>query len=346
MVFWWSKVIPIRAAEKGPRQASGIPACSGRTQSGMKAGPLRYPGQKKPSAGRILRKTRASLTLEAAIAIPLFLFFLLAVMSFLMMLHIQMQVQSSMEEAVRKMGKSAYLIEQADHVLSGTGSRNGTAGDKASQLDSGTITLVQAGINSATMQLTLLSDSTLRKTMDGSRVAGGVSGLHTYASSYNPETGILDMVVCYDYRVPYLPGFLGNLRIVQRARCHAWVGDSLKEDGEAHGDSSHTVFVTPTGTVYHTSPDCHYLDLSIHSVPGTAVSGMRNASGARYYPCEECARGAAFDTVYITDYGTSYHSSLGCSGLKRTVQEKDIEEVEGMRMCTKCSQNGGHGHTH
>ena len=243
-----------------------------------------------------------------------------------------------MEDAARKMGKTAYLLDQTDGTLSaGTGS-------SSEGIDQSTQTILQAGINPATMQLMLLTDSSLSQLLESSRVSGGISGLHTYASSYDPGSGLLDLVVNYDYKVPWLPGSFGNLRLVQRARCHAWVGDSLQKGGDSDGTDSHKVYVTPTGTVYHTSPDCNYLDLSIQAVTGYAVSGMRNAAGARYYPCEECARGGLSGTVYITDYGTRYHTSLGCSGLKRTVQEVELDDVGDMRMCTKCASHEAHEH--
>lgn len=276
----------------------------------------------------------ASLTLEAAMSLPLFLFFLLSVMSFLLMLNVQMHVQNSMEDLSRRMGKAAYLMERTDAVLNG------------GELDPDSITLAQAGINGASIQMLLGADQSLGAILNGSRVKGGRGGLHTYASTFDAGSGILDMVVSYDYDVPWLPGFFGDLRIVQRARSHVWTGESLlKAGGNGDGSAEHqTVYVTETGTVYHTSPDCNYLDLSIQAVSSAQLNSLRNASGGRYHYCEECARSGAGETVYITNYGTSYHNSLSCSGLKRTIREVDLAELGDMRMCTKCAQGIAHSH--
>ena len=299
-----------------------------RIASKSAPGPSAYSGQMKNGAHFL----SASLTLEAALSLPLFLFFLLAVMSFLVMLNVQMYVQNSMEDLSRRMGKAAYLMERGDAILSG------------GELDSDSIALAQAGINSTSIQLMLAADKGLGTVLDGSRVKGGRGGLYTYDSSYDAGSGILDMVVSYDYDIPWLPGFFGNMRMVQRARSHVWTGDPLQKSG-GDGTSEHqTVYVTETGTVYHTSPNCHYLDLSIQGVSSGQVSSLRNAAGARYYRCEECARSGAAGTVYITNYGTSWHNSLSCSGLKRTIKEVDLEELGGMRMCTKCAQGEAHSH--
>ena len=300
-----------------------------RMTSGSAPGSSAYSGWKENG----VHSLSASLTLEAALSLPLFLFFLLAVMSFLVMLHVQMYVQNSMEDLSRRMGKAAYLMERGDAILGG--------GD----LDSDSMALAQAGINSVSIQMMLAADGSLGAVLDSSRVKGGRGGLYTYASSYDAGSGILDMIVSYDYDIPWLPGFFGDLRVVQRARSHVWTGDTLHKHGGDESSGHQTVYVTETGTVYHTSPDCNYLDLSIRGVSAGQVSGLRNASGARYQPCEDCARsGAAAGTVYITNYGTSWHNSLSCSGLKRTIKEVDLEELGGMRMCTKCAQGVAHSH--
>ena len=113
--------------------------------------------------------------------------------------------------------------------------------------------------------------------------------------------------------------------------------------GNGNNTKNDTVYVTPTGTVYHTSPDCNYLDLSIHAENASDISSARNKNGSKYSACPLCAKSGSSGIVYITDYGTDWHTSLECSGLKRTVIEKDRSEVEGMRICTKCA-NGQHDH--
>ncbi|MCQ2507536.1 MAG: pilus assembly protein, partial [Dorea sp.] len=42
--------------------------------------------------------------------------------------------------------------------------------------------------------------------------------------------------------------------------------------------------------------------------------------------------------VYVTDYGDRYHSSLSCSGLKRTVYSVPKSEAIGKGACSKCAK--------
>ena len=292
-----------------------------------------YSGKKKSSVlslKNIFCRSRGSITLEAALSIPLFLFFVVSLISFLVILNVQTAVQNAIDEASRSLGKKAYIIMQAVNepegdLASGTG------------IDTETKSLMSAGINPSTIKLLLISDSNLRNTIENSRVISKTAGLYTYESSFDEENGILDIVVSYDYSIPWLPSVLNPVRLVQRSRSHVWTGDSLKKLPGADSSENHTVYITPTGSVYHLSPDCHYLDLSIHSISSSELGNARNKSGGRYDRCEECSRQGTPDVVYITDYGTSWHSSLGCSGLKRTVIETDIEDVGDMRACSKCS---------
>ena len=65
------------------------------------------------------------------------------------------------------------------------------------------------------------------------------------------------------------------------------------------------------------------------------VGSLRNADGARYTRCASC--GMEGGTVYITNYGNRYHSSLTCGGLKRMVYLIRLSEAQGYHACQKCA---------
>ena len=95
--------------------------------------------------------------------------------------------------------------------------------------------------------------------------------------------------------------------------------------------------VTENGEVYHTFSDCTHIDLSISAVGISAVGNLRNENGGRYSACEKCPDENGTDTVYITQYGDRYHSSLSCSGLKRSVRLVEISKAEGLSECERCA---------
>lgn len=123
---------------------------------------------------------------------------------------------------------------------------------------------------------------------------------------------------------------IDGFAVSQCSRSRKWTGDRDSCGVEDY------VYVTKNGTVYHRSRSCSYLDLSIQAIEAATVDARRNKSGSKYYACSGCAAKGDTDIVYITDYGTSYHQNLACSGLKRTVYLVLLSEVGGKGACSKC----------
>ena len=286
------------------------------------------PGTCKERAFPAALKKKGSLTIEAALALPLFLFFAIAVFYFLMIIFLQSDIQLRMEETARSLGKQAYLLEQMDGLTV-----------QEEEVDGETKSLLAAGFNPLVIKTCILKNDLSNK-IDSSKIKGGTDGFYTYHSAYDEQEGILDIVVHYNYEIPFLPGNLGQLKLSQRCRTHTWTGRELsRQAGGKNADEqdAQTVYVTEYGSVYHLSRDCHYLDLSIHTVDAANIKEARNANGGKYYACS-CAKHTSSGTYYVTDYGTNYHADLNCSGLKRSVREVDISEVGDLHVCPKCGK--------
>lgn len=273
----------------------------------------------------------ASMSIEAALVLPVFLFFALAFTNFLLLLSLQAEMQLSMEEVARNLGKKAYFAAHTEELLQEVGEEAGEAAQEAGAFS--------AAINSLTVKALLL-DGPLQETVNRSQIKGGTEGLYLYHSSYDAQEGILDIIVNYTYRIPFLPAAIGDLRFVQRCRSRVWTGKELKDSnafGEGAASGEARVYVTPYGTVYHTSKECSYLTLSVKAKPFAEVESARNLEGKKYYCCTDCCRaGQSYETVYVTNYGTMYHSDLNCSGLKRTVEEVALSQVGALPACPRC----------
>ena len=111
------------------------------------------------------------------------------------------------------------------------------------------------------------------------------------------------------------------------------------KEGE-DAEDNRIVFVTKTGQVYHTSNICSHIKISVREVDFSSVNHLRNKGGAKYYPCEYCARGKLGGIVYITSEGNRVHKNKTCPGIKRTVttMKKTEAEARGLRPCERCGK--------
>lgn len=116
----------------------------------------------------------------------------------------------------------------------------------------------------------------------------------------------------------------------------AWTGADEELYIGSDDENMEMVYKTSSGSVYHTNPNCSYLNPSIEAVSSVQVSKRRNDSGEIYHACESCGKHEA-ETVYITDYGNRYHSDITCSSLKRNILVIPKAEAKGYPHCSKCA---------
>lgn len=96
------------------------------------------------------------------------------------------------------------------------------------------------------------------------------------------------------------------------------------------------VYITKTGSVYHTSLACSSIKSKVDMVSKNDISKVRNKDKAKYYPCKKCSSTDDGNVVYITEYGNRYHQSINCSELKVDVYGVKLSEVNGRRKCRLC----------
>lgn len=245
-------------------------------------------------------RIRASYTLEAAVVLPLLAGFFVSILFFFRVLQVQTQVQEALFYAGRK-------------------------------------TACEACVTDSQAALRATAEAYFRKELNqyGTTkkfVSGGIAGVSLIRSEFSER----EIVLCADYQVRLPINFftVKGVRVSQSSRNRKWTGDADT------GSEEDYVYVTEHGTVYHSQRTCPYLDLSIRAVKSADLSGLRNKSGHKYYGCPDCAaENSGKATVYVTDYGTCYHTSLSCSGLKRTVYLVPLSEAGGKGPCSKCGSH-------
>lgn len=281
------------------------------------------------------------MTVEAALVVPFFLFFFMNVLTAFDILRLQCNITAAMHQTGNRIAIHRFEAVYAEDVIAGVATAadaEATESDNAEHGNPIYNTFLDAA--SAAYAQHAVVEHLGPEYLDHSPIVNGSSGLNFMATEISGEREIVDLVCTY--RVKPLFGLVtfAPFRMENRYFGHTWVGYEggfrQKKKGKVEEE---TVFITETGVVYHRDRACTHLDLTITPTTLSAARMDRNHSGAIYHPCERCGgTPASGNTVYTTDYGTRYHNSLDCSGLKRTVIEIKLSEAAGRPACKKCGR--------
>ena len=243
---------------------------------------------------------KASVTVESALTIPIFF---LAIVSMLYMMEV-MTIRTNMKSAL-----------------------DCAAGSIRSESYTGIM------FPSSKLEKDIVS-AIGEERLNRSILVGGSHGVECTSSILSSISGIHSLKVKYQVKLPF-PVFHSRPVPMEESICvKGWVGYS----GKGFANQSKTVYVTENGSVYHLDYNCTYLHPKIRAVNYGTIPDLRNEDGGKYYPCEHCAKHETGGTVFITEFGTRYHTSLTCSDVKRTIYSIPIEEAVGKGVCSKCGK--------
>ena len=255
--------------------------------------------QEKASASTFFTWTLCgSVTVEAVICLPLFLYAAICLIWMLELRTIQIRVRCALQEAGKEL---AIELSEVPILL-------------PSNLEGKIVKIIGED---------RIADSP---------ISGGINCEKSFAW---PNTGVMELKAEYKVKLP-VPFFrIPELKYEESMRIKIWNGYSSGGFGDGISSMEEIVYVTETGIVYHRDYHCNYLDLSIRQVSAESVEQLRNESGGKYKACVICGGHDSYQ-YYITDYGDKYHSSLSCMGLKRKVYAVPVSEVKGKGVCSKC----------
>lgn len=152
-------------------------------------------------------------------------------------------------------------------------------------------------------------------------------------SDLNADDDWMDFRVYYQVRFPGLGLIKQQYYMADRVRVRIWTGKDMLE-------TEQKVYITLTGTVYHTSRDCTYLSPQTVKADVSELDTLRNKNGEIYHACKECCDEDVPNGgyVYVTEYGNRYHRSLNCSYLNHCILEVNLSDVQDRKECSKCSR--------
>lgn len=314
------------------------------------------------------KKTKASITVEAALAFPVFFFACMAMCYLFIFIKTQYIVEREMYTVVRELSAYGTLIEpvaelrnsvlkEAEDTLYGKDSAKALA---AHAVEAVSALLPETNGFSIKNFVTATADSILLESILGSYfpeevfkyIDGGSSGLNCDGSILFDRDKCLVMKCSYSFKVPLALFPDISIPVQHSIRYRYFTGtkvESLLEEvkpdeevNEEKKEEEEKVLITDTGYCYHYIHACPALNVRPKKVAFSNVTALRNDGGAKYYPCEFCVKNKPEqDECYITPDGDRYHFDGKCQGLKRTILTVGISEVGKRRECKRCKSKKG-----
>lgn len=279
-------------------------------------------------------KTNGSITIEASIALILFMMMGFFIGSFLIIINTELAMQIHINNIARNTAKNMFYINAVSEISDYSKNlqniktkiqENFNGEEVQNEIDIEQI--FENGMNKAYLMAQIVRNIK-PETFNSSYFLCGVQGINIADSRI--EEGMVDLIIKYEMKVPFINKYLS---IRQRALVKDWTGTDITK-------TSDRVYITQNGQVYHRSKNCSHLVIHISKSTVEQVGKLRNASGGKYYKCQYCGDENLLPdvSVFITEDGNRYHTSLQCQGLTRKIIEIDISQVGERKPCSECGQ--------
>ena len=256
----------------------------------------------------------ASLTVEAALALSLFLFAAVIMLTPMKMMDTHRRIQASMESFGEDLSQIVYLL-----YLKKNGDDNSPP-DLAAEL------AVEAYAYGKVMKYV---------------EEGRISSVSFRRSQILEDGETIYLIMDYRMRLPFPVFRIDSFPMRAVTYRRAWIGREgrLGELEESEEDEI-LVYVGKGSTRFHWSGNCHYLNNQLISCKKEDVGSLRNEYGSRYSPCSVCGKGIAEGgEVFVFPSGTSYHSRQSCTSITAYVRQVPLSEVSYLGACSYCSRN-------
>ncbi len=268
------------------------------------------------------RQVEASMTVEASVVLPLFLFFFLNLGCAIEMIRLHSNLEFALCDIGKRMAVYGYVMEEDQ---------------EQAETASGLLGELEDFAFSYTYVRDEIIDYLGADYLENSPLAEGSKGLQFLESEIFDNGDCFEMVVTYKVAPLNSIVGVGAFRMANKYYGHLWNGYRIPR-AEELCENETIVYVAENGIVYHESEECSHLLLSVHEVSLQEAYDSRNMDGGRYTLCMRCGKGEMKRNVYITDEGDNFHYSEDCPGLKRTIYVMTKEAAEKYRPCGRCAQ--------
>ncbi len=267
----------------------------------------------------------ASMTLETALALSLFLFAAVSLILPMKIMTTERRIQAGLESVGEDFSRYAYIQDALED-----GKYISVPG--ADDFAKGFCRNLGAGV----------AEGYALARAKGHADTGNVISANMLRSSIREDGETFDLVMDYEIRMPFPVLGLSSISRTARSCRRAWIGKAGKDegdDGNGNGEEDEIVYVGKDSTRYHRDRSCHYLSNSLTSVSYEAVGERRNESGKKYHACSVCGGSAGVGSVvYIMPSGTSFHTTKNCTAIIAYVRAVHLSEVSYLGPCSYCSR--------
>lgn len=270
------------------------------------------------------KKVAASMTVEAALVLPLFLIFFLNIGSIMEILRFH----SKMETALWEVGRETCIYGTAltgvtgQYLKARKDEGKGSAGQLLETM--GNLALSYTYVKGRVEEY--LGEAYI----DGAPIRGGRNGLQYVGGSVWNDEDVVEMVVTYVAEPKWLlPGFRRFL-MENHYYGRLWTGYALGETDNV------LYYLAENPQVFHRDGNCSHLKLNPELTRRERLGTAVNSGGSHYRACSICAKGEMPEEIWISPEGDCYHFLRECPGLKRTIRAVTWKEAEKYRPCSRC----------
>jgi hypothetical protein len=264
---------------------------------------------------------RASVSVEAALALSIFIFAMVCMMIPFRMMERQRQVQASLESVNEGLCQYAYL----EYMLA--------KGEEIPKEDGDWKQDLLLGIVNHTIGAKAESIAESMFPKDGMK-SRSFSG-----SAYLEDGEMIKLCMDYQMQMPFSIFHFDDLSFSSGSIRRAWIGrDGLSQnENQMEDEEDPIVYIGKTSVRYHKSKNCHYLSNQLQTVDYSLIASLRNQNGGKYYPCAVCGGSKESGmNVFIMKSGSRYHTSKNCSAIIAYVQEVKLSTVKHLGGCSYC----------
>lgn len=268
-------------------------------------------------------RLEASLTIEASLALTLFIFTVICLIMPMKMLDTQRKVQMVLEATSKELSQYAYItyrLTKGDSEIS----------DKQQESSSE----IMSFFTGAAVSVYLSSK------INGAAGEGKIENMNFSKTRISEDGEEINLQVEYRLKLPFSVFSIKSVPTISGSSRRGWIGSEggrgeLNREVENEGEVM--VYVGNSMGRYHRSRDCHYLSNNISAVSYEDIGEHKSSSGTHYKPCNICGKNASSgSSVFVMPNGSYYHSRKDCSSIVSYVRQVPLSAVEHLGPCSYC----------